>query len=362
MKILVIANDDFSFYNFRKELLSKLIELEHEVYISLPNGDKIKNLQELGCKYIETNFNRKGTNPIKDFKLLLAYIKIINQVKPDYVLTYTIKPNLYGGLASRIAKVPYIANITGLGTALENESILQKILIRMYRIAFKNIKCCFTQNQENMDFIKKNILNDDRVKLLPGSGVNLEKFKVLDYPKKDDKIRFLFISRLMKEKGIEQYMESAKVITQKYDNVEFHVLGACENEYKEKLQELLKENILIYHNRQDDIIPFLKETSCLIHPSYYPEGMSNVLLEACASGRPVITTNRSGCREIVDDGKTGYIVEIKNTEQLIEKIEQFIELPYEQKVEMGLNARKKIEKEFDRNIVIKRYLEEIYEN
>lgn len=359
MKILVLANDDFSFFNFRKELLHKLVSLNNEVYISLPNGDKIKNLEEIGCKYIETEFNRKGMNPIKDIKLLQKYKKIIKEIKPDVVLTYTIKPNIYGGIACRKMKVPYIANITGLGTALENKSILQKILIIMYKYAFKNIKCCFTQNQENMNFVKKNILNDDRVKLLPGSGVNLEKFNLLDYPKKNDKIRFLFISRLMKEKGIEEYMELAKVITKKYDNIEFHVLGQCEKEYEEKLQELLNENILIYHGRQDNIIPFLEKASCLIHPSYYPEGISNVLLEASASGRPVITTNRSGCRDVVDDEKTGFIIEIKNTEQLIEKTEKFINLPYEEKVKMGLNARKKVEKEFDRNIVVNKYLEEL---
>lgn len=362
MKVLILANNDIGLYNFRKELLEKLIKEKNNVIVSLPNGDRVTDLKKLGCIFFETNVDRRGTNPIKDFKLFLNYLKILKKVDPDIVLTYTIKPNIYGGLACRARKKQYICNITGLGTAVENVGLIQKIIFLLYKVALKEVKCCFVQNSENLKFITdKKIVLREKCNLIPGSGVNLEKFKVLDYQKKDDKIRFLFISRIMKEKGIEQYMEAAKVITKKYDNVEFHVLGACENEYKEKLQELLKENILIYHNRQDDIIPFLKEASCLIHPSYYPEGMSNVLLEASASGRPVITTNRSGCREIVDDGKTGYIIEIKNTEQLIEKIEQFIKLPYEQKVQMGLNARKKVEKEFDRNIVIKKYLEKIGE-
>ena len=362
MNILILANNDVGLYNFRKELIEKLIELKYKVFISLPNGDRVKDLVKLGCEFIETEVDRRGTNPIKDFKLLLKYKNIIKEVKPDIVLTYTIKPNIYGGIACKNKKAPYICNITGLGTATENAGILQKIILKLYKIALKKVRCCFIQNQENFDFIKNNkIVSVDRCKLIPGSGVNLDKFKVLSYSKNNDKIKFLFISRIMKEKGIEQYIDVARYITNKYNNTEFHVLGFCEKEYKEKFKKLEKEKIIYYHGMQNDIIPFLQESSCLIHPSYYPEGMSNVLLEASASGRPVITTNRSGCREIIENGKTGFIVEIKNSKQLIEKVEEFIELSNEQRKQMGLEARKKVEKEFDRNIIINAYLKEIDE-
>ena len=360
MNILILANNDVGLYNFRKELIEKLIELKHKVYISLPNGDRVADLIELGCEYIETDVDRRGTNPIKDFKLLLKYKKILKTIKPDVVLTYTIKPNVFGGMACKSKNIPYICNITGLGTATENGGILQKLILKLYKIALKKVKCCFIQNQENFEFIKNNKLVDEsKCKLIPGSGVNLEKFKVLPYPKDEDKIKFLFISRIMKEKGIEQYIDAAKYITKKYPNTEFHALGACEKEYEERFEELQKENIIHYHGMQNDIIPFMQESSCLIHPSYYPEGMSNVLLEASSSGRPVITTNRSGCREIVENEKTGLIVEIKNSEQLIEKVEKFINLSNEQRKQMGLEARKKVEKEFDRNIVINEYIKEI---
>ena len=360
MNILILANNDVGLYNFRKELIEKLIELKHKVYISLPNGDRVADLIELGCEYIETDVDRRGTNPIKDFKLLLKYKKILKTIKPDVVLTYTIKPNVFGGMACKSKNIPYICNITGLGTATENGGILQKLILKLYKIALKKVKCCFIQNQENFEFIKNNKLVDEsKCKLIPGSGVNLEKFKVLPYPKDEDKIKFLFISRIMKEKGIEQYIDAAKYITKKYPNTEFHALGACEKEYEERFEELQKENIIHYHGMQNDIIPFMQESSCLIHPSYYPEGMSNVLLEASSSGRPVITTNRSGCREIVENEKTGFIVEIKNSEQLIEKVEKFINLSNEQRKQMGLEARKKVEKEFDRNIVINEYIKEI---
>lgn len=359
-KILILANNDIGLYNFRKELIERLIQERNEVYISLPNGERVKDLEKLGCIFVETNVDRRGTNPIKDLKLILKYKNILKKVKPDIVLTYTIKPNIYGGLMCRIKNIPYICNITGLGTATENKSIVQKIVFVLYKCALKRVKCCFVQNSENLQFLTDNKLVDKmRCKLIPGSGVNLKHFKVLPYPNNSENARFLFISRIMKEKGIEQYLEAAKVIKGKYSNTEFHVLGFCEQEYEAQLQKLTEDGIINYHGLQKDVIPFLQETSCLIHPSYYPEGMSNVLLEASASGRPVITTNRSGCKETVEDGKTGYIIEIKNSQQLIDKIEEFLKLSNDQRKQMGLDARKKVEKEFDRNIVIEEYLKNL---
>ncbi len=359
-KILILANNDIGLYNFRKELIERLIQERNEVYISLPYGERVKDLEKLGCIFVETNVDRRGTNPIKDLKLILKYKNILKIVKPDIVLTYTIKPNIYGGLMCRIKNIPYICNITGLGTATENKSIVQKIVFVLYKCALKRVKCCFVQNSENLQFLTDNKLVDKmRCKLIPGSGVNLKHFKVLPYPNDKEKVKFLFISRIMKEKGIDQYLEAAKTIKCKYSNTEFHILGFCEQEYEEQLQQLTEDGIIDYHGLQKDVIPFLKETSCLIHPSYYPEGMSNVLLEASASGRPVITTNRSGCREIVENKKTGYIIEIKNSQQLIDKIEEFLKLSNDQRKQMGLEARKKVEKEFDRNIVIEEYFKEM---
>lgn len=359
MKILILANNDLGLYNFRKELIEEFIELEHEVYISLPNGPKILELEKIGCKYIETTVDRRGINPINDLKLLFKYIKIIMNIEPNYVLTYTIKPNIYGGIACRIKKVKQIANITGLGTALENKGFLQKIAIFLHKIALKNVYCCFAQNEENLKFLQNHKIANNKLKLIPGSGVNLEKYKLLEYPKEDDPIEFLFISRIMKEKGIDQYLETAEYIKSKYSNTKFHILGFCEQEYNEKLNELQNKNIIEYQGRQDNIIPFMQKASCIIHPTYYPEGMSNVLLEACASGRPIITTNRAGCREIVDNGINGYVIKEKDSKDLIEKVEKFINLSNEEKKQMGLAGRRKVEKEFDRNTVVQAYMNEI---
>lgn len=359
MKILILANNDIGLYNFRKELLEELVKQKYTIYISLPNGKKIKALEQIGCKFIETDIDRRGTNPIKDLKLILKYNRIIKNIKPEIVLTYTIKPNIYGGLSCRIKRIPYIANVTGLGSMFQKNGILSKILVVMYRKALRKSQKVFIQNIENKKIlIEKNIIKEEQCKLIPGSGVNLERFCKEDYP--DDKtLKFLFIGRIMKEKGVGEYLETAKVIKEKYPNTEFHILGRFEEEeYKEKIERLQEKNIIIYHGLVPDSKPYIAQSHCTILPSYH-EGKSNVLLETAATGRPIITTNVAGCEEIVEDEKTGFIARVKDTKDLIEKVEKFIKFSNEQRKIMGELGRKKMENEYDRNIVIDAYLKEI---
>lgn len=358
MKILVLANFGMGLYNFRKELLEELIKQNHEVFISLPNDEYVPRLKKIGCKFVDTPVSRRGTNPIKDFMLLMNYKRIIKRIKPDAVLTYTIKPNVYGGLACRLANVPYLVNITGLGTAVENGGLLQKLTLFLYKLALKKAKCVFFQNKENEGFLTKRKVISGKYKVLPGSGVNLNHYALLDYPP-DDNVNFLFISRVMKEKGIEQYLDAAVYIKEKYPNTVFHIVGFCEDEYEERLKDMHDKGIIKYHGKQNDVIEFHKISHCTVHPTYYPEGMSNVLLESAACGRPIITTNKSGCREIVDNEINGYIIEQQNSQDLIDKIENFLYVDYDIKKQMGLSGRKKVEEEFDRYIVIDAYLNEI---
>lgn len=357
-KILFIVNHEIVIYNFRKELVRKLLDENYDVYICSPSGKKIDYLVEQGCKFIEMKVDRHGTNPLADLLLIYKYVKIINNIKPIAVLTYTIKPNIYGGIACRITRTHCLANITGLGTAVENPGFMQKITMTLYEIAFKKIDIVYFQNQENLDFFKNHLKKMPQYQLLPGSGVNLEEYTPLEYPD-DSIIRFVFISRIMKEKGIDQYLEAAKVIREKYPNTEFHICGFCEEEYEDILQEYEEKGIIKYHGLIDDVRKILKITHCTIHPTYYPEGMSNVLLESCACARPIITTNRSGCKEIIDEGKNGYIIPIKNTEALIVALEKFINISYDEKVKMGNFARIKVKKEFNRDIVVNKYLDAV---
>lgn len=358
-KILILANNDIGLYKFRKELIEELLK-DNQVFISLPNGEFVKELIDLGCEFINTNISRRGTNPITDLKLMFEYKKILNRVKPDVVLSYTIKPNVYGGMMCRLTKTPYIANITGLGTAVENSGVLQSITIFLYKLALKNASCVFFQSKENAEFLNSKGIIKGKQKIIPGSGVNLDHYEILDYPE-DDTINFLFISRVMKQKGIDQFLDAAMYIGKKYSSTRFHILGFCEESYEEKLKDMDERGIIQYHGMQSDVRMFHKISHCTIHPTYYPEGMSNVLLESAACGRPIITTNRSGCREIVDDGINGYVVEQQNSQDLIEKIEKFLKLSYNQKKDMGLAGRVKVEREFDRQIVVDAYLEGIKE-
>ncbi|MBE6287653.1 MAG: glycosyltransferase family 4 protein [Mediterranea massiliensis] len=360
-KILVFSNSLLGLYSFRKEVFQAYRKLGYEVYISSPiDNDKKKVVwfEEVGCKIIDTPFNRQGTNPIEDFRLMLTYWKLIKKMAPNIVLSYTIKPNLYGGMACALCGVPQLANITGLGAAVEYPGILQKFTIILYKLCMRKADLVFFQNEANLQFCLKHKMIRGRTRLIPGSGVNLEYHLLKPYPIPDEPIRFLFISRIRKEKGIEEYLAAAENIRREYLNTEFHIIGKCEGDYEGRLRKLTNDGIVQYHGLQSDVRPFIERASCIIHPSYYPEGMSNVLLEACAAGRPVITTNRPGCGEIVENGKTGFIVKQQDKEDVIKTVRMFLNMSYEARLTMGLEARKKVEREFDRNIVVNAYIEE----
>lgn len=357
-KVLILSNDHAYTYDLRKEIIEELLK-KYEVCVVVPYGEKVQLLEKMGCKHISVELEKRGTNPFHDLKLIKNYKAIMKTYHPDLVLTYTIKPNVYGGFVAASLGIPYIANITGLGTAIENEGLMQKFTVLLHKIGFRKISCVFFQNSENLKFFENRNICNSAFRLLPGSGVNTKEYEYLEYPQDNVNMEFLFISRIMKEKGIEEFLYAAEKIKECYPNTVFHILGNCNEEYKEIVKKANDNGIVQYHGRTNDVIPFIKKCHCMIHPSYYPEGMSNVCLEAASCGRPVITTNRSGCRETVDNEKTGYIVEVKDKEQLVETIKNFINLPYEEKILMGKKGREKMEKKFDRSQVVKAYMEEI---
>lgn len=357
-KILLVANHYITIYNFRMELIRKLLEQGHEVVVACPQDEKNELFTDIGCKVVQTEMSRHGLNPIEDCKLVGRYKAVMREVQPDIVFGYTVKPNIYGAMAARSLSIPFVANITGLGTAIENGGIIQKVIVALYRVAFGKVKTIFFQNTENRQFFIDRKIRLDAHKMIPGSGVNLEKFALQSYPS-DETTEFIFIARVRQEKGIDQYIETARHITKKYPNTKFHICGLCEHGYQEVVDQAVSDQCVVYHGLMDDIRPVLNRVHCTIHPTYYPEGLSNTLLESCATGRPIITTNRSGCREVLDDGVNGFLVQPKDTVDLIDKVEQFLAMPHEEKMKMGLAGRAKVEKEFDRNIVIQAYLNEL---
>lgn len=359
MKILILSNNFGGLYSFRKEVVKAFLDADNEVLISAPLDGAANYFKEIGCRIIDTAFNRKGINPLKDISLMIYYRRLIKQLRPDVVLSYTIKPNLYGGMACRLCRIPQIVNVTGLGSAVENPGWLQRITIILYKVGLRNTRTVFFQNKANMEFCKEHGMVKGNVKLIPGSGVNLQYHALQPYPAQDEPMRFIFISRLLREKGIEEYLFAAQEIKYKHPLAEFHILGECEENYQDRINKMQKDGIIVYHGPQPDVRSYIGRAWCTVHPSFYPEGMSNVLLESCAAGRPIITTDRPGCGEIVDNGVNGYIVKQRDGYDVARKIEQFIALSYEQKREMGMAARRKVEQEFDRKIVVNAYLQEI---
>lgn len=356
--VLILVNKQTTVVNFRLEVVAGLVSAGYNVIVSVPEGDRLSEIEAVGATVIPIRLEKDSTDPIKDILLMMEYRRLIRKTKADVVLTYTIKPNVYGGMAAASLKIPYVANITGLGTALVGKGALQKIALALYKVGFSRISKVFFQNEENMAFFEERGIARGKYELLPGSGVNLTKFSVLDYPP-EDTVDFAFISRIRKEKGIDQYIAAARVIGKKYPNTRFHVCGFGDEHYESLMTELHKEGVIIYHGLLNDVRVMLKDVHCVVHPTYYPEGMSNVLLEGASSGRPIISTDHPGCREAIDDGVNGFIVNKCDSDDLIDKIERFMALSYEQKREMGLKGREKVAREFDRNTVVERYIDTV---
>ena len=351
-RILVLANNDVGLYRFRKDLLAALLRAGHEVYISLPDGVFISELVQLGCHFLDTPIDRRGMNPLHDSKLFHQYRAILKEVKPDLVLTYTIKPNIYGGLACRMAHIPYAVNITGLGSAIENGGWLKKFVLALYKPALKGARVVFFENAGNRDTLAATgVVPKGRDVVLSGAGVNLEDYPYQSYPQ-EGAVRFLFVGRVMREKGVDELFAAAKRMKQEYgDGVEFHIVGSFEEGYKPLMDELEQAGVVKYHGYQSDMKRFYAMASCVVLPSYH-EGMSNVLLEAAASGRPLITSDISGCREAVEDSVSGYLCPAKDANALYEAMQRVMELSVEQRSEMGCRGRERMEQQFSKTAVV----------
>lgn len=357
-RILMISNDHAYTYNFRKEIIRRLIDAGCEIHIIVPYGAKVPMLEAMGCTCHDLPLDKRGVNPFVDLKLIMGYRRLIKSIKPDLVLSYTIKPNLYGGMLCRMMKIPYMANITGLGTAFDKAGLLSRFVVMLYRMAFAKIDCVFFQNEESVRILESKGIGQGVHRLIPGSGVNIDEFKEMTLPV-DDTVEFLFVSRVLKEKGIEEYLDAAKEIRALYPNTVFRVLGRCEQDYQSVLDQYSEDGSIIYHGLVDNVKDYYERAHCTIHPSYYNEGMSNVLLESAAMGRVLITTDHSGCRETVDEGYNGFLMKPGDSDDLIRCIIRFLEMTYEDKSAMGHNGRMKMEKDFDRCKVVEAYVEEI---
>lgn len=356
LRVLVLSNNAGGLYRFRAELLEALIKEGHEVSFCVPeeaNDCSVKKLTALGCGFLRTTMNRRGINPFDDARLVIRYIRVIREKRPDVVLSFTIKPNVYGAFAAGLFRVPIIITVTGLGTSFFSKR-LGGIVRRLYKQACKQAVAVFFQNTSNKDvFLENRIVDLGKALLVPGSGVNVEKFKPTPKTKDDGVVRFLFIGRIMRDKGIEEYLHAAKELREKYPDTEFQILGPFEEEqYRIVIEQ--SNSAVVYLGVSDDVRTFIREADCIVHPSYH-EGMSNVLLEGAAMGKPLIASNIPGCREVVEDGVNGFLFEPRSSESLARKLEAFLCLERHEWLIMGARSREKVARDFDRNVVVRAY-------
>ncbi len=356
-KILFITNHSYMFWQFRRELVAEFLK-DHEVVISTPFVGHEDDFAAMGCRMIETDVDRRGINPKTDLKLYRTYTKMLKEEKPDMVVTYSIKPNVYAGFSCRVMKIPYCINVQGLGTAFQKPG-LSHIVTLMYKVACKKAKAVFFENEGNAKvFRDKKITPKEQQTVLPGAGLNLEHYSYIPYPA-NEKVHFLYLGRIMKEKGIDELFDAVQRLYRECKgNIVLDLVGFFEDEYKEKVEKLVEEGIAVFYGFQEDPRPFYGRADCVVLPSYH-EGMSNVLLEGAAIGRVLVTSNIPGCKEAVDNGKNGLLCKVKDKDSLYHAMKKVVELVPEKRELAGKLGRKKMAKEFDKKMVVKMTKDEI---
>ena len=356
-KILIVTNHSYMLYRFRKELIEELLK-ENEVYISTPFVGHEEDLENLGCHMIETNVDRRGINPVTDLKLVATYKQLLKNVCPDMVITYSIKPNIYMGFLCRLKGIKYFSNVQGLGSAFKKKG-LATLVTMMYKGALKKVTTVFFENTNNaQEFIDRKILKKDKIKVLCGAGINLDTYQYCPFPK-GQPISFLYLGRIMKEKGMDEWFDAVvKLKNQFHDRVCFDMVGFFEDEYKELVESLQQQGMINFHGFQSDPIPFYQQASCVVLPSYH-EGMSNVILEAQAIGRPVVTSDIPGCKEGIIDNKSGFLCKVKDSASLYDKMKQIVLKSDSELEEMGLEGRNHMIQTFDKNKVVQETCKEL---
>jgi glycosyltransferase involved in cell wall biosynthesis len=361
-KILFVDNTAHHLYG-QMHLMDAFQENCYQVEAIVPNDNNyFIKLESLGIKCRHIEIDGKSVNPITDYALIKKLKCEFFNIKPALICSFTIKPNLYAAIASESYKIPLIAGVTGLGTAFLSKNLLNQIVVRLYKFAFKRIGCVFFQNNDDKDvFDQLKITPGSAISFaLPGDGVDLAKFKYVGLTESIN-TTFIFSGRLLWDKGLGELVAAMKIVKQKYPATRLKVIGnyflANPSGIPEKqIKQWGEEGFFEYLGMVDNVFEVMKPVDCMVLPSY-KEGLPRVLMEACSMGKPIITVDSIGCKDVVEDGVTGYMVKVKDVNSLAEAMIKFIELPFEDKVLMGLNGRRKMEQEFDQTIVVNKYLE-----
>lgn len=360
MHILITANAAWNIWNYRRSLLKALIGDGHQITVLAPRDDAVPDLERLGCRVYPLEINVKGLNPIEDLKLQRRFGRIFREERPDAVLSYTIKNNIFGARAATLAGVPFVPNVTGLGTAFLSGKLLQKVAERLYRRSFSTLPVVFFQNEDDRDlFLDRRLVRAGQAWLLPGSGIDLDHFAPAPMPAPEEPLVFLMIARLLRQKGVLEFVEAARMLKARHPRARFQLLGAIGSENRSAISHQtvdtwMAEGVVEYLGTTVDVRPAIAAASCVVLPSYR-EGAPRALIEAAAMARPLIATDVPGCRAVVDRNVSGFLCEVRNVESLAAAMERFINLSLEAQQDMGAAGRTKMEREYNQAIVVDAY-------
>ncbi|MCV9388618.1 glycosyltransferase family 4 protein [Reichenbachiella ulvae] len=361
MRVVICINTSWNIFNFRSGLIKGLLAKGYQVIAVAPQDEYSDSLVQMGCEFRPVQMHQTGSNPFRDFHLFLDLRRIYADVKPDIIYQYTVKPNIYGSLAARSLGIPVVNNVSGLGTVFLNRGLTSRIAKLLYKLAFQKADLVFFQNKDDKaDFLTQIKLPHLRTDLLPGSGIDLQSFQskseISNKP-----FRFLMIARLILDKGVEEYLLAARNLKREYPEVVFQLLGQLDEKHargvaKKYLQEFIDDDTIEYLGTSDSVKQLIDESTCVVLPSYR-EGTPKTLLEAAAMSRPIVTTDVPGCREVVEDGRNGYLCRVMDWRDLARKMQKMIELPPEELMKLGKNGRQYVASKFDEQLIINKYLE-----
>jgi len=360
MRVAIVLNTSWNIFNFRMNLIRSLQDQGYEIHTVAPIDEYTPRLTETGCKHHPLKMDSRGANPLKDLALIFELHSIYKKVRPDVILHYTIKPNVYGSLAASFLKIPVVNNVCGLGTVFLKNDLISAMAMFLYKISFRFPKKVFFQNPDDLKlFLDKKLVPEHIVDLLPGSGIDLEKFKPVSF-QRNQKFTFLLISRLITDKGILEYIEAVKKLKSEGLDARFQVLGAMDPEHKRGIKtSIIKAWIdsgtIEYLGTTEDVRHFIQQADCIVLPSYR-EGTPRTLLEAASSSKPIIATNVPGCNQVVENNVNGLLCNLKDANDLAAKMETMAHFSNEKLEALGQNGRLKMEAEYNESIVINKYL------
>jgi glycosyltransferase involved in cell wall biosynthesis len=363
MHIVLTGNTSFKIANFRAGLVRAMISGGHSITVLAPPDEYSETLTGMGCRFVPLYMDRNGMNPISEARLLLSVYLNLRRIRPDFVFSYTIKNNIYSGLACRVLGIPFAPNVTGLGQAFSRRGILNILVRNLYRVAFRKASRVFFQNEHDRAvFLDAKIVHQHRAKLLPGSGVDLTAFSLAPLPDGEQPVRFLLVARMLKDKGVVVFVEAARVVLDKHPEVKFQLLGPIDAGSRtaievSEIDAWVAEGVVDYLGSQTDVRPALRQVHCVVLPSYYHEGTPRSLLEAAAIGRPLISTEMPGCRDAVLPGVSGFLVAPRRTDQLAQAMQDFIDLSANERIAMGQAGRRHMEETYNEQIIVDAYFD-----